>query len=297
MRADHVCTDCYDRNSVIPGLRHGCYRGRLRTMPVAAMIALHKGLHTWTRKVDAFIAQSEYQRDRLAAAGLPPRNLFVKPHFCATPPEVVPWSGRVDKVVHIGRLSKQKGVQVLLDAWSRLGESAPALELIGDGPDRAVYERQARVLGLDRRVQFLGLVSEERKQAALSTAKLLIMPTLWFETFGLVIAEAFAWGVPVVCSNLSCLPSIITDGRNGRLFPPGDSAALAATVRGLWERQDEMMSMANFARETHERRHRADDNIGELEEIYAAARENRARQARGYGEGEIAGQVNLRPTQ
>ncbi len=271
MRGDRVCTACYDRNSVLPALAHGCYQGRLRTIPVAATIALNRGIGTWTSTVDAFIAQTGYQRDKLAGAGLPEERLFVKPHFCATPEDLVPWDLRENKVVHIGRLSKHKGVQVLLQAWSLWGDAAPALELIGDGPERAELAGLVETLRLKHKVTFRGMVSEHEKYAALSRAKLLVMPTLWFETFGLVIGEAFAHGVPVVCSDLSCLPSIVTDGVTGRLCPPGDVTALASTLQRLWADQNALAAMSVHARQEHERKYRSGDNLRMLERIYAAA--------------------------
>ena len=81
LRENRPCTDCLDQESVLPALRHGCYRGsRVATLPLAAMIALHRGLGTWQRHVDAFIALTAFQRDKLVAAGLPAPRVHLKPH-------------------------------------------------------------------------------------------------------------------------------------------------------------------------------------------------------------------------
>lgn len=73
MREGRVCTDCLDRRSVFPALHHRCYRGsRVATVPLAASIALHRSRGTWATDVEAFIALSEFQRQRVVDAGLAP---------------------------------------------------------------------------------------------------------------------------------------------------------------------------------------------------------------------------------
>ncbi len=271
MLGDSVCTLCYERRSVLPGLLRGCYHGIIGTIPVAAMITLHNRLGTWLHEVDGYIAQTEFQRQRLLQAGLSEACVFVKPHFCFTPPQIIDWASREDKAVFVGRLSRQKGVHILLEAWRILADKAPKLEVLGDGPERGALERAVTDAGLENKVTFRGFVSEQDKRAALSTAKLLIMPTLWFETFGIVIAEAFSFGVPVVCSDLACLPEIVNEGETGRMFPPGDAIALSKTVAALWNCQATLAAMSVRARCHHEAAHQANGNLACLEEIYRKA--------------------------
>ena len=107
---------------------HGCYRGsRLATLPLAASVALHRRLGTWTNQVDAFIALSEFQRARMIEAGLPAELVHVKPNFYPGDPTVVPWAERNQSVVFAGRLTAEKGVRALVRAWLLWGESAPEL--------------------------------------------------------------------------------------------------------------------------------------------------------------------------
>ncbi|HNC14233.1 MAG TPA: glycosyltransferase, partial [Cyclobacteriaceae bacterium] len=100
MRAGRVCTDCLDSHSVWPSLQHGCYRNsRLATLPLAANVALHRNLGTWTKQVDAFIALTEFQRERMIEAGLPASLVHVKPNFYPGNPVMSPWPERRDNVV------------------------------------------------------------------------------------------------------------------------------------------------------------------------------------------------------
>ena len=129
---------------MLPALQHGCYRGsRLATLPLAANVALHRFLGTWTKQVDAFIALTEFQRERMIEAGLPAELVHVKPNFYPGNPAIVPWADRRPSVVFAGRLSAEKGVLALVRAWLMWGASAPELRIVGDGDLRGELERLA----------------------------------------------------------------------------------------------------------------------------------------------------------
>jgi glycosyltransferase involved in cell wall biosynthesis len=278
MREGQPCTECLDRRSVTPALRYGCYRqSRLATLPLASMIALHRTLGTWRKHVDAFIALTGFQRDRLVAAGLPPERMHVKPHFYPDPPSPLPWREREAKVVFIGRLGEEKGVRFLIEAWRQWGEQAPQLELIGDGPQRRELEDLAQVM--NGKVRFLGQRPFSETQKRLASAHLLVLPSVCFEGFPMVIREAFAMGVPVAASRLGSMPCLVQDGRNGVLFTPGNAEDLLRQVRGAWGEDDLLARMGAAAREEFDARYTAEANYRILMDIYQAAIEHRRRMA------------------
>jgi glycosyltransferase involved in cell wall biosynthesis len=279
MRDGQPCTDCLDLRSVTPALRHGCYRqSRLATLPLASMITLHRKLGTWRKHVDAFIALTEFQRDQLVAAGLPPERMHIKPHFYPDPPSPLPWRERETKVLFIGRLGEEKGVRFLIEAWRQWGEQAPPLELIGDGPQRRELEDLAKVM--NGKVRFLGQRPFPETQGRLASARLLVLPSVSFEGFPMVILEAFALGVPVAASRLGSMPCLVQDGRNGVLFTPGNAEELLRRVRGAWGNSDLLASMGTAAREEFEARYTAEANYRMLMDIYQAAIEHRSQALR-----------------
>jgi glycosyltransferase involved in cell wall biosynthesis len=153
LRSGRVCTECLDRRSALPSLRYGCYRGsRIATAPIAASVALHRALGTWTEHVDAFLALSDFQRLRMIQAGLPAAKVHVRPSFFPGDPAVMPWSERPAYVVFSGRLTAEKGVAALLRAWRAWGEEAPELRVVGGGALLPQLTRMAAGL----RVTFLG---------------------------------------------------------------------------------------------------------------------------------------------
>lgn len=272
LRDTRPCTECLDRKSVFPALRHGCYRGsRAATLPMAAMIGLHRRLGTWRRHVDAFVALTSFQRDKLVAAGLPGERVHIKPHFYPAPPVPLRWQGRENKVVYVGRLGPEKGLQSLVAAWRLWGDGAPLLEMIGDGPDRAALESSIAAAGLGGRIVLAGQLEFAQTQARLATARLLVLPSLCYEGFPMAIREAFALGVPVAGSRLGSIPCIVEDGRTGALFTPGDADDLCRAVRDVWGDGNRLAEMGSAARMEFEDNYTAEGNYTLLMEIYSAA--------------------------
>ncbi len=266
------CTECIDKQSIIPALRYGCYRqSRIATAPLAIMIWLHRMIGTWHKDVDAYIALTEFQKNKMIEGGLQSDKIFVKPHFYLDPPQPIPWEGRDPRIVFIGRLSNEKGVHVLIDAWKKWSTEAPMLDIIGDGPDRSFLERESGGLDNTGKIRFNGQLPFEETQKMLSRSRLLILPSLSFEGFPMVIMEAFSLGIPVAASRLGSIPCIVNDEVNGRLFIPGDPDDLYRVVRGLWTEQEKLSRMAAAARSEFEEKYTSEKNYERLMEIYEVA--------------------------
>jgi glycosyltransferase involved in cell wall biosynthesis len=271
MRAGEVCTACMDRRSVWPALRHGCYRNsRLATLPLASSVALHRRLGTWTKQVDAFIALSEFQRERMIEAGLPAELVHVKPNFYPGDPAVVPWADRNQSVVFAGRLTAEKGVRALVRAWLAWGESAPELRIVGDGDLRGELERLAAASpGVP--IRFLGQLPAAAAQQEIARARLLVLPSEWFEGFPMVVREAFAFGTPAAVSDLGPLPSIVRQGENGVVFKPAEPQSVLEVVRGAWESKGELEQLAGGARRSFEDLYSEEANYMMLMAVYEQA--------------------------
>lgn len=274
LRGGTVCTECLDRRSVAPALRHGCYRGsRLATAPLAAAIALHRALGTLTRHVDAFIVFTEFQRDLAVRAGLPAQRIHIRPNFHPNPPaSSASWALRRG-ALYVGRLAEEKGVPVLLEAWRRWGEAAPHLTLAGDGPDRSRLEALARDAGLATRVRFLGRVSPDQIERLLRETQVLVVPSIWFEGYPLVVREAFASGVPVAASRLGPLATIVEDGRSGIHFAAGNAEELATRLRAAFDTPGRLEALGTGARRVFEETLTVEAGYASLRTVYTAAAE------------------------
>lgn len=271
LRNGQVCTACIETRSTLPALKFGCYRNsHLATLPLALNSSLHRLLGTWDKDVDAFITLSKFQQKLMIEAGLDHNNVFVKPNFFPGKPQVLPWIQRSCYALYVGRLSHEKGVADLIQAWRYWGQSAPELRIIGDGNLRQDLERLASGL----RVRFLGQLSSADAQQHISGSRLLVLPSVCYEGFPMVIREAFAFGTPVAVSNLGPLPSIVQHDKSGLVFESGNPNSLLKIVRDSWENPCKLQDLGENARYEFEMKYTEDANISLLMNIYNAAINN-----------------------
>lgn len=271
MRAGRICTACLDGHTVFPALKHGCYRdSHLATLPLAANVALHRRLGTWTKQVDAFIVLTEFQRERMIHAGLPADRVHVKPNFYPGNPKPVSWQLRMPRVVFAGRLTAEKGISTLISAWLAWGSTAPELRIVGDGTQRCALERLAASVP-EAKITFLGQISGAAAQEEIAQARLLVLPSECFEGFPMVVREAFAFGTPVAVSDIGPLPAIVKDGLSGMVFEAGNPESLLIGVRGAWNAPGLLECLGRGARAEFEEKYTEDANYRTLMEIYRAA--------------------------
>jgi glycosyltransferase involved in cell wall biosynthesis len=243
MRDGNVCEDCVGKIIAWPGVLHACYRGsRAGSTVVATMIATHRFLGTWENVVDAYIARTNFSRDKLIKGGLPAGKITIIPSFAPDPGGSGDASGGF--ALFAGRLSPEKGIATLLSAWDRLNGSTIRLRIVGDGPLREEVARRAT----GGRIEYLGGLSRKQVQALMHEAAVLIFPSVCYENFPLAIVEAFASGVPVVASEIGAMAEIIEDGRTGLHFRPGDPEDLATKIKWVTNHPAELGQMRRAAR-------------------------------------------------
>jgi glycosyltransferase involved in cell wall biosynthesis len=157
--------------------------------------------------------------------GLPAAAIAVAPKV-ANPPSIV----------FLGRLVSTKGVQVLLQAAQQLAHCNFRLNIIGDGPERARLEADAKSLGLEDRVFFRGFLQANEVEQFLAEARAVVMPSLGGEVFGLVALENMLRKKVLIVSEIGALTEVIGDA--GLAFPAGDSSALAGCLRRVLQSED-----------------------------------------------------------
>ncbi len=270
LREGRVCEACLTQFVPWSGVKHACYRGsRAASGAVAAMLTLHRSLGTWTNKVDAYIALTDFARQKLVQGGLPADKIIVKPNFVHPDPGIGSGQGRY--ALYAGRLSQEKGIATLLEAWRHLGHKIP-LKIVGDGPlSSLVSEATQQIPG----IMWLGHQPLEQVYRLLQAAAFLVFPSEWYEGQPRILLEAFATGTPVVASNLGSMSSLITSHQTGLHFQPGDIQDLVAQVEWLLNNSDRLSQMRQIARKEFETTYTAAANYDQLINIYAKVRDNR----------------------
>ena len=128
----------------------------------------------------------------------------------------------------MGRLTPEKGIATLLEAWREIGNELP-LQIAGDGPLAPEVEKTASAIP---NVTWLKWLPRTEILQKMKDASVLILPSTWYEGFPMIIAEAFAVGLPVIASNLGSMSTIINHQRTGLHFEPGNTTSLVEAVRG-----------------------------------------------------------------
>jgi glycosyltransferase involved in cell wall biosynthesis len=254
-----VCTACVGR-SPVRGVLHGCYRdSRLLSAVHATEVAVTRSRHVLDRSVARFVAPSRFMADRLLDMGVPRDRLVVKPHFVTDPgPRPNPPSTS-DEVLCVGRLAPGKGIDTLLEAWPGV-EGGLRLAIVGDGP----LELAGRT---PPGVELLGWCSRAEVTERMLRARALVMPTEWYEPFGMVLIEAMSAGLPVIVTTAAGARTIV-GGRESLVVPPGRPEALAAAVNSLDDDTVDTEGRANRAR--FETRYTEAIGVADLEALYTS---------------------------
>lgn len=230
LRNGSVCEVCHRWPVAIPAVVNRCYRGSLAGSSVlASSMLLHRMLRTWTRVVDLFLCPSHITRTKLIESGLPADRIVVKPNVLNIDPGI--GDGPQGFVVFVGRLSPEKGLSTVLEAW-KSEPRLPRIKVIGDGPQAELIRDAA---GRDSRIEWLGRMPMNELLNVVGRANCLVMPSLWYETFGRTTIEAFAKGTPVVGSRIGGTAEIISDNTTGWLFEPGNAVQLAQKVLAVMQ--------------------------------------------------------------
>lgn len=231
-RNGRVCEDCFRKPwGRLHGLVHRCYR---QSFGPSAVLSLTQQRASGPRKlfgrsIRLILVNTEFIRTLFVEAGYPKSQLALHPNFLARP-SVTPSTRRGGPVLFAGRLDVPKGVDTLVRAAALL--PGKKFELVGDGPQRGALEALARELGATN-VHFAGSLPAEDCRARMAVASISVVPSIWYESFPMVLLENFGAGTPVVASRIGSLATIIRDGENGLVFEPGNATDLARQLARL----------------------------------------------------------------
>lgn len=265
-RDGKVCEDCLGKAIPWPGVMRGCYRqNKAATAVTASMLVAHRAARTWQTQVDAYIALTQFAKEKLVQAGLPANRMKVKPNFVKQDPGI--GSGQGNYALYVGRLSAEKGLDTLLEAWDQLDSPLP-LNIVGAGPLEDLVKAAAARMP---HVKYLGRQPMAEVHRLMGEATFLVFPSKWYETFGRVAVEAFAKGTPVIAAKIGAIAELVTEGQTGYFFQPGDVSDLAAKVNWAISHPQEIVALRSKAREVFEAKYTAAQNYYQLIEIYNQA--------------------------
>lgn len=258
-RDGHVCEDCLS-HGLSCAVKHSCYRGsRLQTLACVLSTKFHRMTGIYG-KIN-YICLTDFNREKLLKLKqIRPERVFIKPNFTYT--HVMKEEDAFDGnyYLYFGRVEEIKGIDILLDAFAEL----PDKKLLIAGTGENIEKYQNRASG---NVAFLGQQSREQLTELLRGAKAVVAASQCYESFGLVVIEAFAAHKSVICGDLGNIAGLVDNGRTGLLYPFQSGHALAETIR-QYERMDSK-AMGENAYEDYLRFYSEDENYRNLTEIYS----------------------------
>ncbi|GAA0606027.1 glycosyltransferase [Kribbella sandramycini] len=267
-REGSVCHDCAAGNP-LPAVRNSCYRGsKLATATTVLNTRSHR--RSWRNLVSAYLFISDSQRQLLAGMDFDADRSFVRHNY-------VPYNGPLAseakrQVAYVGRLDAAKGAPLLMKGWDAYreiaGDDALKLVIAGGGP----MLDEVTAWAADRpSVELRGMLAKPDIFRLIGDSRAVVLPSEWEETFGLVVVEAMAVGVPLLASAHGSFPELVTAGVDGELFDPGRPAELAKLLLDVDTAPDKYAELGRNARTTYETRHDPTSNLQQLLDVYRFA--------------------------
>jgi len=235
------CQRCLSGN-FWPAFQTACWRNSRLESGWMGLITNHIRQMPLFEEVFRWVAISEAQKREHVKMGIPADKIKVIHHFLDVKAPPLP-PAKSSTAIFVGRLSPEKGVEKLLEAWKQVEGGERKLLIMGDGPERSNLEAKARGL---RGVEFVGFVAKDEQRKYWQEALFSVVPSIWMEPFGMTVLESWSNGRPVVAHAVGALPELIREGVDGTLADPANVEDLARQLDALLSnpKQAESMGLA-----------------------------------------------------
>ncbi len=236
-----VCVKCLTDGSAV--LTRRCHKNSLAASALAWAEAAKWTVRRLCRSVDTFICPSHFMHGMMESAGIDTSKLVTLSNFLdVAGKNVVPAAKREDYYIYAGRLSSEKGAEMLVEAAARLPYE---LRVLGDGP---LAPRLLELAAGAPNIRFYGHCSTETVAGMLARARFSVINSLWFENNPLSVIESLCAGTPVLGSRMGGIPELIGE-ESGRLSAAGSVRGYAAAVEAMWHTGFDHVLVARKARE------------------------------------------------
>lgn len=231
-RLNQLCTACLT-GSALSRMKNVAVRRCVRGSTVASAFAIPEipiADKLWSRSKTLIHAPSSFMGDVIRRAPYITNRVYTLDLPWGEPEPRTASAGWERRVIYIGRLEREKGVDLLLDAWQVVQREVPDAELIvaGNGSERAALESKKRQLGLTN-VQFTGRYERASLGDLLSQIAVSVHPSKWFENSPYAVRESLLFGVPAIVTDVGGMPEMV-DAYSGTVVPPNDHQALGRAI-------------------------------------------------------------------
>lgn len=254
-----VCESCKNKK-YYNVVRRKCFRdSSFRSFAAASVAYIHEYLNSYKGYISYYIAPSEFVRTKFIEFGFEKKKIDVIPH--ALPLQgIEPSYVYKDYILYIGILEEWKGVSTLIESMHLLKNKGIKLIILGDGKQKMELINKVKELGLSDIVQFPGYLIGSAFKDLVKSSRFIIVPSEWYEVFGTVIWEAFAYGKPVIGANIGAIPELVKENNTGLLFEPQNEKELSSKIELLYNNENLLQEMGKKARSLVETKLNMDEN-------------------------------------
>ncbi|ODB89575.1 hypothetical protein A3194_10465 [Candidatus Thiodiazotropha endoloripes] len=257
LRNNKICELCKGKLP-LKGIINKCYRDSFAASTTLAIsLIAHRVLGTYKRKINIYIALNEFCKEKLIEMGVPKSKILIKPNFVQPPKQMN--TEKNGNPLYVGRLSEEKGIQVLVNAIKSIPKYN--FDVAGDGPKKSLFKNA-------HNVNLLGNISQQKVIDLMSNAPFIIVPSLWYENMPRTIVESFSMGTPVIASDIGALSRLVDHGKTGLLFKTGSTNDLIRTIKWSLREKKKIMKMGVLAKEKYNINYTEDVNYRALTSIY-----------------------------
>lgn len=276
LRNHEICTEC--ESGYYRALSHKCLKN---SWPVTAARVLSMYVHNLLKvydRVETFVTPSAFLGNKMIGAGFPSSRVTHIPSFIATD-EFEPSYSHRNYILYFGRIELDKGVEYLIRAFESVRKVRQDLRLlIAGGSSDGEKERLEARVAAERLsgIEFVGFKSRGELEPIVRNSALVVVPSIWYDNTPLTIYESFAYGKPVIGSNLGGIAEQIDHGVDGLLFDPKNAGDLAEKILCLVNNPDVLAKMGEMGRAKVEREYSADLHYERLIAVFLRALQQRS---------------------
>lgn len=220
-RDGHICEACVE-HGLGCAIKHSCYRGsKVQTLICVVNTWIHRMMGIYGKL--NYICLTNFNKEKLLMLKqIKPEQVFVKPNFTYDAKNSE--GEQSEYYLFIGRIEKIKGMDILIEAFANM--PSQVLAVAGTGSEIETYKEKAT-----QNIKFLGYLQRNELNQVIQKAKAVIVPSQWYETFGMIIIEAFSNGIPVIVGNIGNIGNLVNEGETGYKFEYNSATALKDAIK------------------------------------------------------------------
>lgn len=265
-----ICEDCKG-HKYFNAVKNKCIKSSYLASALGAIEStVYHYLKTYEKNIDLFISPSEFLKDKIIEFGVSPEKIKVIPNFVDSDY----WEYNSENkgyVLFVGRLSEEKGIQILIEAMKQVPDLK--LKIAGTGPLSSWLEEFVKKENLEN-IEVLGYQSGQNLKQLLEESMATIIPAKWYENCPISILESYSCGKPVIGSNLGGIPDMVHNGETGLLFESENIQDLVSALKYVQENPEEMLNMGKKSRELIETMYNKHKHVNDILKIYKEVIEN-----------------------